>query len=443
MFIVERGAQIMTFVNAVLDAVIAIAGGGAGGVPGLIETALATALPVLIGFLAALLSIGGLADKVKKLFQSLSKPVMKAVDWIVGKIAGLAKKLWGKMKAKFTGKKGTDGKQRELTVKEKGKIAKKAANEGFRKACDVPVDGIQGAISGVYAKWQGKGLKSLSVISKGDDSFTVKASVNPEVTADSSAAVKLSPEKIPIEKAAAESFASSTTVASGAFSADSSPELSGLMKSGAPLKDLKMADSQKEAHAEEQVVNKFHGGWNERVGAIADKLKPVHRSMKFFEIARMVIHVTKSSCINCASHIVRFKRELHKRAKSVDVSMKFAITYQGKQEVSKSNLKEFDRLIPMFLKTAQLKPGKGSGRTWGLSSLFGSKKEKVSVTSGKDAGRAGLAILYRQGVNVDTMSLDDVEGEGTKKVLFEERKERLENDLRRVKDEIDQIRAGS
>jgi hypothetical protein len=89
----------MTFVNAVLDAVIVIAGGGAGGVPGLIETALVTAIPVLIGFLAALLGIGGLADKVKKLFQSLSKPVMKAVDWIVGKIATFGKKLWGKMKA--------------------------------------------------------------------------------------------------------------------------------------------------------------------------------------------------------------------------------------------------------------------------------------------------------------------------------------------------------
>jgi len=87
----------------VLDAVIVIAGGGAGGVPGLIETALATAIPVLIGFLAALLGIGGLADKVKKLFQSLSKPVMKAVDWIVGKIATLAKKLWAKLKSKLGG----------------------------------------------------------------------------------------------------------------------------------------------------------------------------------------------------------------------------------------------------------------------------------------------------------------------------------------------------
>jgi hypothetical protein len=107
-FIVDRGAQIIAFVNAILDAVIAIAAGGAGGVPALIETALATAIPVLIGFLAALLGIGGLADKVKSFFQALSKPVMKAVDWVVDKIVAFGKKIWAKLKSKF-GKK--DGKK--------------------------------------------------------------------------------------------------------------------------------------------------------------------------------------------------------------------------------------------------------------------------------------------------------------------------------------------
>jgi hypothetical protein len=100
-FIVERGAQIIEFVNAVLDAVIAIAAGGAGGVPALIEAALAKSVPVLIGALAAILGIGGIADKVKKFFQSLAKPVMKAVDWVVGKIVGFGKKIWAKLKARF------------------------------------------------------------------------------------------------------------------------------------------------------------------------------------------------------------------------------------------------------------------------------------------------------------------------------------------------------
>ncbi|MGH4016783.1 MAG: hypothetical protein ACRDSL_23190 [Pseudonocardiaceae bacterium] len=105
-FIVERGAQIVQFVNAVLDAVIAIAGGGAGGVPALIENALALSIPVLIGALAAILGISGIADKVKKFFQSLSKPVMKAVDWVVGKIVAFGKKIWAKLRG--AGKKAKD-----------------------------------------------------------------------------------------------------------------------------------------------------------------------------------------------------------------------------------------------------------------------------------------------------------------------------------------------
>jgi hypothetical protein len=97
-FILDRGAQIIAFVNSILDAIIAIAGGGSGGVPGLIEDALAKSIPVLIGALAAILGVSGIADKVKSFIQSLSKPVMKAVDWVVDKIVGFGKKIWTKMK---------------------------------------------------------------------------------------------------------------------------------------------------------------------------------------------------------------------------------------------------------------------------------------------------------------------------------------------------------
>ncbi|GLY40042.1 hypothetical protein Amsp01_060650 [Amycolatopsis sp. NBRC 101858] len=98
-FIVTNGRQIIEFVNTVLDAVIAIAKGGAGGVAGLVEKALARSIPVLIGALAALLGIGGIAGKVKEIFQKLARPVNKAIDWVIGKIVGLAKKVWAKLKA--------------------------------------------------------------------------------------------------------------------------------------------------------------------------------------------------------------------------------------------------------------------------------------------------------------------------------------------------------
>lgn len=99
-FVVLNARQIIDFVNAVLDAVLAIARGGTGGVPALVERALARAVPVLIGALAALLGIGGIAGKVRQIFQKLSRPVDRAIDWVVDKIAGLVKKLWAKLKPK-------------------------------------------------------------------------------------------------------------------------------------------------------------------------------------------------------------------------------------------------------------------------------------------------------------------------------------------------------
>lgn len=107
-FIVTQGAQIIDFVNAVLDAVIQIANGGQAGVPKLVEAALAASVPLLIGFLAALLGIGGLANKVKSVFQSVSRPVTRAIDKIVDFIAKKGKALWAKLKG--DSRKGKDGK---------------------------------------------------------------------------------------------------------------------------------------------------------------------------------------------------------------------------------------------------------------------------------------------------------------------------------------------
>ncbi|MDP9793178.1 hypothetical protein J2S43_001690 [Catenuloplanes nepalensis] len=92
-FIVTQGRQILEFVNTVLDAVIAIARGGSGGVAQLVERALARSIPVLIGAFAAILGIGGIAGKVKQIFQALARPVNRAVDWVINKIVTLLKKL--------------------------------------------------------------------------------------------------------------------------------------------------------------------------------------------------------------------------------------------------------------------------------------------------------------------------------------------------------------
>ncbi|MCX5161635.1 hypothetical protein OOK39_20510 [Streptomyces sp. NBC_00264] len=116
-FIVNQGAQIVEFVNAVLDAVIAIANGGSAGVPKMVETALAASVPLLIGFLASLLGIGSLANKVKSVFHAVSRPVNRAIDKIVGFIVKKGKALWEKSKQKYKDQKTDSNKSSDQASK--------------------------------------------------------------------------------------------------------------------------------------------------------------------------------------------------------------------------------------------------------------------------------------------------------------------------------------
>jgi hypothetical protein len=96
-FFIERAAQIADLVNAFMDSVSAIASGKVGAVAASIEKALGRAVPVVIGLLASILGIGGLARKVIKLFKKIQKRVEKALVKLWKKIKKLAKKFLKKI----------------------------------------------------------------------------------------------------------------------------------------------------------------------------------------------------------------------------------------------------------------------------------------------------------------------------------------------------------
>lgn len=95
MFFIERGSQIMELVNAILDSVSAIASGSLGQAAAKVEQALGKALPVAISFLASLIGVGGISDRVKKIIGSVQKPIFSAIDGVVTAAAKGFKKLTG------------------------------------------------------------------------------------------------------------------------------------------------------------------------------------------------------------------------------------------------------------------------------------------------------------------------------------------------------------
>ncbi|MGW8849233.1 hypothetical protein ACWGNE_15755 [Streptomyces xiamenensis] len=174
-FIVTQAAQITDFMNAILDAVIAIADGAAAGVPKLIESALSTSIPVLLGFLAALLGIGSLANKVKSVFQKVSRPVGRAIDKIINRIATSAKRLFR------SGGSSQHGRRRDgESVSDKQDILNRAMREvssstaAFRHK-SIPRAAFSPILKRISNQFQ---LKRLFAFRQGDH-WSVRGEINP------------------------------------------------------------------------------------------------------------------------------------------------------------------------------------------------------------------------------------------------------------------------
>ncbi|MCX4473534.1 hypothetical protein OOK41_25055 [Micromonospora sp. NBC_01655] len=372
-FIVTQGAQIIEFVNSVLDAIIAIAGGGTGGVPALIEKALARSVPVLIGVLAAVLGVGGIAQKVQKFFKALSKPVMKAVDWVVGKIVALGRKLWAKLKGKDKNKPGKDG----GTPEQKAKTAKAASAEArSRLIAGATPDEMHGILEQVHRKYAPQGLKSLRMERAGEHQFRVSAKVNPEgeselihlparVKGDEHAlgwtreelrvwtraqetAKKTSNEtadklKNILENKKPKREPDPPTVARGVFkwTAYDKDDVSVVKAaSSRRLKDHSEAHQVRGAHAEEHLTLYYKN--TDLPDIPTDKQSVPSMSLRY--------EINRSPCVNCATYIADFvERDLRPRTQNLSTVVLASALYEGAVvftgEIKQRYRRIFDELI--------------------------------------------------------------------------------------------------
>jgi DNA/RNA non-specific endonuclease len=103
MFFIENIDRILSFVEAIIESVYNIATGAVGAAADWIEKALARTIPVIIAFLARLLGLTGLADKIKGFILRIQTRIEKAIDKVIEKIVGGIKRLIGAGKAAVAG----------------------------------------------------------------------------------------------------------------------------------------------------------------------------------------------------------------------------------------------------------------------------------------------------------------------------------------------------
>jgi len=169
-FFIERGSQIKALIDAIIDSVAAIAKGQLDNATKWVENALAKAIPVAIGFLAALLSLGDISATIRKFIDRAQDPVNKAIDWVIT------------MAAKGVAKLGQAVAQAGLPKDpvERMKLGMDAAETAVnrfagKKVGKLVLTPLLGAIKVRY------GFKSLDVFPSGTD-WWIAGSMSPQVT---------------------------------------------------------------------------------------------------------------------------------------------------------------------------------------------------------------------------------------------------------------------
>lgn len=164
MFFINRGAQIIELVNAVTDSVASIAKGSLGTAVGMVEGALAKAIPVTIGFLAGLLGLGDISGTVKKTIDKAQAPVNKAIDWVINMAVKGLKKLGGFL---GFGKKDKDGKDK---TDETSDVREAAGNALAQKlGHEATTEDTEQAAVSVTAELKPEGLKRIFLGPENED----------------------------------------------------------------------------------------------------------------------------------------------------------------------------------------------------------------------------------------------------------------------------------
>ena len=175
MVFVEKISKIIAVVNAFINSIVQIASGNIGAAAAKVESILAGLLSLAISFLAGLVGLGKVTDKirdiVKQVRETVDKAIEAAVTWIINKAKSLFKSL-------FSGKK--DAKPDTRTDDEKKAALRSAVGDaqGLMAAKGATASSVQTKLPAIKTKYR---LTSLTLIDAGGNKFHVHAVINPEL----------------------------------------------------------------------------------------------------------------------------------------------------------------------------------------------------------------------------------------------------------------------
>lgn len=173
MFVIENASRIVAFISAVIDSVSAIASGAISAAANKIEQALGQAIPIVIAFLARLLSLGDLPKRATAVVKNIQTAIDNALDKALARIVATFKKVGG----------GLFGREPKKAAEDLGKAlsaGQAAVNRFAGRRVGAAV--LRPLLAAIRVRYR---LKSLEAVQRGQR-WAVRGELNPvgEVTTD-------------------------------------------------------------------------------------------------------------------------------------------------------------------------------------------------------------------------------------------------------------------
>jgi len=269
---------------------------------------------------------------------------MKAVDWIVGKIAALAKKLWAKMKRRGKGKgsevdkakKGKDPRIREYVTGD----VNAALGDGVQDSR------VPSAVRTIFNKRKAQGLDMLEVRKGGaPGQFDIYMAASPvtrirttKVDPGDADARQLIDQKgspyaefglnVPRDVVLAGSFKLPVAGRPGGYGAT---HAIGELHTRTKVSSFdKVSNKNDQVHAEDKVISDVKSSWAGCVGSAQDETVPGEARPK----AVLDLKVTRSPCSRCASRLGGLRSWASGKNWTLNIEVQSVGLYHGKSDVT-------------------------------------------------------------------------------------------------------------
>ncbi len=201
LWIRDNAAQLAELVSTIAGMATAVLEGQVAPLAGAINTVLKGLLPLVLGFVGALVGIGGVVSKIQKIFKAIRKPATKAITALFQKLKKALGKLFKKLLKKGKKKKGKKKKLSPSVVKRKiiAALKKPIAEEDPAKA----IAEARSRADGLRSQYQPKlerGTIKIAILDRNPDDVSGDGYVDMDVALSPGSKAKAKVNVTPLKK---------------------------------------------------------------------------------------------------------------------------------------------------------------------------------------------------------------------------------------------------